>query len=205
MRKSIFLNLIVGSIISANVFAMGGGSNVPRSKYAHLDPKKLVPKEALEQAVSFYDANPSLIANKNYITIIDFTKYSGQRRFFVINMQSGEVEDLHTSHGVGSDPSNTGYADKFSNVSGSKATSLGFYLTGGLYEGSNGTSMYLDGLSASNSNARPRAIVVHGANYVSPNLSKMGRSWGCPALDHAVRSRIYSKIKGKSLFYAWKQ
>ncbi len=174
----------------------------PRSKYAHLDPKRLVPRHLLERAVNYFDANQSKLNNKNFITVIDFSKHSGQRRFFLVNMKSGDVEALHTSHGKNSDPDHNGYADEFSNVSGSNMSSLGFYVTGGTYQGGNGYSLYLDGLSSTNSNARARAIVIHGADYVSPSFSKQGRSFGCPALDMALHRRVIDQIKGKSLIYA---
>jgi hypothetical protein len=173
------------------------------SKYAHIDPKHLVPRAALETALDFYDKNQTTIQNKNWITVIDFNKYSGQRRFFVVDMKSGEAYDFHTAHGSGSDPSNTGYAEKFSNIEGSKMSSVGFYLTGSIYDGSHGASLYLDGLSSSNSRARSRAIVIHSANYVDASFSRMGRSWGCPALDGDVKDWVINRIKGKSLVYAF--
>lgn len=66
-------------------------------------------------------------------------------------------------------------------------SSLGVYRTAETYQGKHGYSLRLDGLSpGQNSNARKRAIVVHGADYASPRhlrkYDKLGRSWGCPAL-----------------------
>lgn len=60
-------------------------------------------------------------------------------------------------------------------------TSLGFFKTDAEYLGRHDRSMYLEGLSESNSLARKRDIVIHAATYVTPERDKMGRSHGCPA------------------------
>ena len=45
---------------------------------------------------------------------------------------------------------------------------LGFMRTAETYNGDNGYSMRLDGMeNGFNNNARPRAIVMHGSDYVS--------------------------------------
>lgn len=171
--------------------------------YDHVDPKGIVPDKPLRQALTYFEKYKSRFPNKEYMVVIDFTKHSSRDRFFLINLKTGNVETYVTSHGKGSDPNNTGYAKKFSNTSGSKATSLGFYRTAGTYYGDNGRSMRLDGLSSTNSNARSRAIVVHGASYVSESSRRAGRSWGCPALDNGVRDRVIDRIKNGALLYAW--
>lgn len=171
------------------------------SKYDHLDPQHLVPTKLLKEAVLYFDANASRFANKTYITVIDFSKRSSVRRMFVINMKSGAVWALTTAHGKGSDPDHDGYADKFSNVSGSNASSLGFYKVAETYIGKYGLSLRLDGLSSTNSNARPRAVVIHGANYVQDRVVVQGRSFGCPAIPMGYRDRLIPLIKGGSLLY----
>ncbi|MCP5916770.1 murein L,D-transpeptidase catalytic domain family protein, partial [Klebsiella pneumoniae] len=75
-------------------------------------------------------------------------------RFFIVDMNSGSVWPLHVAHGKGSDSNHDGYAEKFSNTSGSNASSLGYYITAETYNGSNGYSLRLDGMSSTNSNAR---------------------------------------------------
>ena len=85
-------------------------------------------------------------------------------------------------------------------------SSIGYYVTGETYEGQHGESLRLDGLSATNSNARPRAIVIHGADYVResivPQLGRLGRSLGCPALSQQAAPRIIDLIKGGTVVYA---
>lgn len=170
--------------------------------YPHLDPNRVVPTSLLEKTVLYYHHNLAKIDNKNYITVIDFSKHSSKTRFFIIDMKSGAVQSLHTSHGSGSDQANSGYATSFSNVSGSNASSLGFYYAAETYNGKWGRSMRLDGLSTTNSNARPRAVVVHGAEYVRESNVQAGRSWGCPALAMAHKDAVITKLMNGSVMYA---
>jgi hypothetical protein len=209
MTTKIFTSLVLSLSLSQAAFAMGSNppaddvNDPPPSKYGHLDPKRYIDRDALSEAVNYFDANKSKFPNKNYITVIDFSLHSGKYRFFVVNMSSGAVERYHTAHGSGGDRDHDGYAEAFSNTSGSNMSSLGAYKAAETYSGKYGYSMKLDGLSSTNSRARSRAIVVHPADYVDESASKMGRSWGCPALDPDVSRSVINKIKGGSLMYAW--
>lgn len=162
-----------------------------------------VPEDALKQAIDFFEVNKTIITNKRYITIIDFSLHSGQKRFFVIDQTTGDVEALHTAHGKGSDPEHDGVARIFGKKPNSNMTSLGFYLTAETYYGKHGLALRLDGLEDSNDTARDRAIVIHGATYVDPRFEKMGRSFGCPALAMNEINRIVETIKDGSLLYAY--
>ena len=117
-------------------------------------------------------------------------------------METGSVWNIHVSHGKGSDSNHDGLAEKFSNVSGSNASSLGFYKTAETYQGKHGYSLRLDGLSETNSKARPRAIVVHGADYVKDKEVIQGRSWGCPAVSRMHSKKVIDLIKNGSLILA---
>lgn len=172
--------------------------------YDHLDPTHIVPTKALEDAVIYFHKNKAQFKNASVISLIDFSQKSTQKRWYFINMSTGAVWNIHVAHGKGSDSDHDGYAEKFSNVSGSNASSLGFYKTAETYQGSNGYSLKLDGLSSTNSNARSRAIVVHGASYVQDSSVIQGRSWGCPAVSTANRDKVINMIKGGSLIYAFK-
>jgi hypothetical protein len=137
-------------------------------QYNYVDPNGIVPDRPLELALTYYDSYKNYFPNTKYITVVDLKAYSGNRRFYLIDMQTGKVQALHTAHGSGSDTNNDGYAERFSNTVDSRMSSVGFYRTAETYNGSNGYSLKLDGLSPTNSNARKRAIVIHGADYVSP-------------------------------------
>ncbi|MEA9357667.1 murein L,D-transpeptidase catalytic domain family protein [Bacteriovorax sp. PP10] len=179
----------------------GGSSETIEEKYSHVDHDKIVPAALLSKTLAYYDANQSKIKNKNYIIVIDFKQHNSKKRFYLINMNTGDVEQYLTAHGKNSDPDFDGYATKFSNTDGSLMSSVGFYLTAETYYGDNGYSLRLDGLSSTNSNARSRAIVIHGASYVR-DASLIGRSYGCPALEEQYAADVIDTVKGGSLIYA---
>jgi hypothetical protein len=141
---------------------------------------------------------------KNILTIIDMSLPSTEKRLWVIDMDQRKIlfNDL-VAHGK-----NTGdnMAGKFSNTPESNMSSLGFYVTGETYTGAKGLSLFLDGMDNNfNSNARKRAIVMHGAAYVSQDYIKkygrIGRSFGCPALNPEVCKPIIDTIsEGSCLF-----
>lgn len=162
-----------------------------------------VPKKALENAFNFYNKNQSIIRNKKYLTIFDISQHSGQRRLYLIDLNTGEVKSMHVAHGNGSDTNNDGVATQFSNTSGSKMSSLGYMLTAETYIGKHGESLRLDGLESRNSRVRSRAIVIHSATYVNADLSKMGRSEGCPAVSLATIKDLIAKVKNGSLYYIY--
>jgi hypothetical protein len=156
-------------------------------------------RDIYDKAVDYYTRNARSLANPRYVSIIDMSKHSSTRRWFLFDLKMVKVERYLTTHGTNSDKNNDGYAESFSNVNGSKQSSLGFYKTAETYTGSNGYSMRLDGLSSTNSNARARAIVVHPASYVDESIPHAGRSWGCPALDPKYAKGVIDRIKGGSL------
>lgn len=170
-------------------------------KYAHIDPKKIVSPILLAKALDYFEKNKFSIPNKNYLVIINFKLHSSKERFYLIDMNSGNVESYLTANGKNSDPDFDGYATRFSNKPNSEMSSQGFYLTAETYIGHNGLSLALDGLSPTNSNARNRSIVIHGASYVTPG-DLIGRSWGCPALDLRYYQEVINLIQGGVLIYA---
>lgn len=169
--------------------------------FSHLDPDQIIPKKILAVALDYYEKNLNSIPNQRFIGLIDFKQHNSKERFYVLDMESGRVETYLVAHGKNSDPDFDGYATKFSNTPDSKQSSLGFYLSAESYFGAHGYSMRLDGLSESNSNARARAIVIHPADYVAPG-DKIGRSFGCPAIDVRIHKQLIDQIKDGVLLYA---
>lgn len=169
--------------------------------FSHLDPDKIVPQKILSSALDYYEKNLDSIPNKRFIGLIDFKQHNSKERFYIVDMESGRVETHLVAHGKNSDPDFDGFATKFSNTPDSLQSSLGFYLTAETYIGAHGYSLRLDGLSRTNSNARDRAIVIHAAEYVAPG-GKIGRSFGCPAIDVRIHAQLIDQIKDGSLLYA---
>jgi len=146
------------------------------------------------------------IANRSIITIIDFSKPSSQQRLFVINTETGKILfKTLVAHGRNSGKE---YANAFSNSASSFESSLGFYTTADVYKGKHGTSLRLNGCERGfNDNAYKRAIVVHGADYVSESFVEqngfLGRSHGCPAVPAALSTKIIDVIKDGSCLFIY--
>ena len=170
--------------------------------YDHVDPSHIVPYKALSDALIYFHENKSRFSNTNYISVINFGQSSKEKRFYIINLKDGSVWAIHVAHGKGSDANHDGFAERFSNVAGSNASSLGIYRTAETYYGKHGLSLRLDGLSSTNSRVRARAIVIHGADYVQERSVIQGRSWGCPAVTMAYRDDVIKYLKGGSMIYA---
>jgi hypothetical protein len=181
-------------------------------RYDRLDPNDLVPRGLLEDAILYFDVNKTHIAKQKYFIVVDLSKYSGKDRFWMVDLMTGAVEKHKVAHGDGSDPDNNGYATLFGNTDGSHMSSLGFYLTGEIYDGTHPHSMRLDGLTAdgspngmANTNVRSRLIVVHEASYVDDaNTSQQGRSNGCLALDPSIEVSVVDRIHDGTLIYGAK-
>ena len=145
------------------------------------------------------------IDNTAYLTVIDMSLSANKHRFFLINLDKRSIElKSRVAHGRNSGGE---YAKAFSNKEGSFKTSLGFYKTAETYLGKHGLSLRLDGLEASNDNARDRAIVIHAADYVSKKFietyGRLGRSLGCPSLPQAEFDKVVHKIKNGTLLFIY--
>ena len=140
------------------------------------------------------------------LTVIDYSKPSSQKRLWVYDLTTRQLlyEEL-VAHGQGS---GANLATAFSNKPDSHQTSLGLFVTDDTYVGRNGYSLRLEGLDKGlNDRARERAIVMHGAPYVSPAFVKangrLGRSHGCPAVSDAVARDLINRVKRGGLVFAY--
>ena len=166
--------------------------------------KQGVPLNVATESFAKYDQFQSQVKNTAYITMIDFTQFSGKPRLYMVNTSTGAVDALLVAHGSGSDPNATGTPSKFSNIPNSKMSSLGAYLVSETAQTSDhGTIARLDGLESTNNLARPRAIILHSATYVNTSLTKMGMSWGCPAISLDWIARALQRLPGGSFMYAY--
>ncbi|WP_112480031.1 murein L,D-transpeptidase catalytic domain family protein [Vibrio variabilis] len=209
MVKSIFSPLWVLALTAVVLFSHNARSEV---KLESGTIKRIYSSAQLDGVVDFQLFKDAYLAyenttnrSKSLLTIIDYSKPSTEKRFFVIDMDKKSlVFNTYVSHGVNSGKKT---ATKFSNIINSRKTSLGTFLTDSTYYGSNGYSLRLDGLTKGvNDNARERYIVVHGADYANESFLKqngyLGRSWGCPALPEHLSRQIIDTIKGGSVIYA---
>ncbi|HEY9235718.1 MAG TPA: murein L,D-transpeptidase catalytic domain family protein [Phenylobacterium sp.] len=148
------------------------------------------------------------VKHRDLVGLADFSSPSKNPRFHLLDMQSGQMRSLLVAHGRGSDPSHTGWVKSFSNAFGSAASSEGAYVTGDYYVGKHGRSMRLQGMDPGNSNAMARAIVVHGAWYVSPQMAKergvLGRSEGCFAFAENDLPQVLERLGPGRLLLAGK-
>jgi len=213
MKKVIIILLVF--ISTLNVFADGDINSVGSSSdkidmsqeeimslYQQIELEDDFAFETFQRALAGYETYPC--EKKEIITIIDYTKPSTEERLFIINLEKKELLfKTLVAHGK-----NTGLnlAVNFSNTGSSLKSSPGFYITAETYHGKHGYSLRLDGLEKGiNDNARTRAIVMHGANYVSKDFIKahmrLGRSWGCPAVPVELSKEIIDLIKGGSCLY----
>ena len=160
----------------------------------------------LSRALDALERHRSSIDQHDYIGIADFSLPSRTPRFHVLNVAEGTATSYLVAHGRGSDPTHTGWLERFSNEPRSHATSAGAYRTDGYYVGEHGRSMRLVGLDATNDNAASRAIVVHGAWYVSEEIvahfGMLGRSEGCLAVSSSSLNEILAKLGPGHLIYA---
>lgn len=164
----------------------------------------LIDYKAFESA---YFGYKKLNKNNNpLLTVIDFNLPSTEKRMYVLDLTKKEV--LYVTYVAHGKNSGDNFASSFSNKSGSYQSSLGFYRTAETYNGGNGYSLRLDGLEKGiNDLARPRAVVIHGANYCSEEFIKstgrLGRSFGCPALPQELNKPIINTIKEGSLIFVY--
>jgi hypothetical protein len=160
----------------------------------------------LERALAALERHGGSIEHRDVIGVVDFSLHSRAPRFHVLNLADGTATSHLVAHGRGSDPAHTGWLERFSNEPRSHATSAGAYRTGDLYTGEHGRSMRLDGLDATNDNAASRAIVVHGAWYVSNEIvshfGMLGRSEGCFALASSSLDEVLIRLGPGRLIYA---
>src|SRR4051812_47829284 len=76
------------------------------------DQAARIPREAMIKAFDYYRQHADKVKNKDYVTVVDFNRSSTEKRMHVIDMKSGQVEDIFCAHAV-----NSGnlYASDFSN------------------------------------------------------------------------------------------
>jgi hypothetical protein len=210
-----------GPVLTAAVTFVSGTSRTPDSLASSSNAVAAVTKaaldaftgavrplsrpQALENAFRSYFAyktsHPDEV-RKPYLYFVDYGLPNTTPRGYVFDMESLKVVDgpFMVAHGRGS-AERGGIPTRFSNASGSNATSLGLYVAKATYDfrGKSAGQAYrsiglrLKGVSTGfNDNALARGVVAHGAPYVAPN--RAGRSEGCPAMEPARAKELLPKL-----------
>jgi hypothetical protein len=161
----------------------------------------------LARARAAIDQHSFRIPNRDIVGLADYSVHSGVPRFQIVDMAGGKVLATYlVAHGRGSDPANSGWVQHFSNRPGSNASSEGGFLTAATYFGKHGQSRRLVGLDPANSNAASRAIVIHGADYVTRpmarNQGRVGRSLGCFSVSKQDIAQVLSLLGPGHLLFA---
>jgi len=160
----------------------------------------------LARARASFARHRNQLRHVDMVGIADFSKPSAVPRFYLLDTNSGRVTSHLVAHGRGSDPSHSGWLQRFSNSIGSNASSNGAYVTGDYYQGRYGRSMRVSGLDYSNSNAHARAIVVHSAWYAEPHQvaqhGRLGRSEGCFAMSFSSLQETLARLGPGRFLYA---
>ncbi|MBB3141882.1 murein L,D-transpeptidase catalytic domain family protein [Halomonas organivorans] len=140
------------------------------------------------------------------LAVIDFSLPSTEQRLWVFDLARDRLlfREL-VSHGQGSGDA---MASEFSNIPDSHQSSIGLFRTLNSYEGSNGYSLRLEGLEPGvNDLAFQRAIVIHGADYVSKSFiertGRLGRSYGCPAVRDEIAVPLIDSLKDSQYLFTY--
>lgn len=164
-----------------------------------------IPISQAERLLSYIKNHEKTIKNKNYVTFVDFRQPSSYKRGLIINTNNGLAYSFLVAHGVHSGAKL--YATVFSNTINSKQSSLGIYRIENNYTGAFGSSLRLEGLENTNSNAKARAIVMHPYSPVSDEAIKytgmIGTTEGCFGLNPEVSKYMIPLIKDGSLMLAF--
>lgn len=196
-----------GAFAAAIVFSAAGDED--DAVQTHLVAAGVAPDVATFAARAWDNAALQDLTDSTVYSVIDFSLPSTQRRLWIVDVATGAllVND-RVAHGSGSNSAgDAAMADSFSNTSGSLQSSLGLARTAETYEGSNGYSLRLDGLEASNDRMRDRAIVMHGAAYAEDSFVEengyLGRSNGCPAVAMSRSADIIDLVKEGTLVFSY--
>lgn len=144
--------------------------------------------------------------NTNYCILIDFSKFSGEKRMHLVNLKNYNIESSFlVAKGRGK--------EEFSNVAESNCSSLGMVVIGEKGHSNYGTGFkyILNGLEKTNSNVKRRNIVLHSWGGIPPFSIfpiPLYQSKGCPTVANKtlieIDKLIKSQINKKIIIYTFK-
>lgn len=201
-------SLLICSIflLPGKLLAFGfGGGDTSNTKILH-QAGNLSPKVLSLAQHAYMCAKKNGYVKKPIVTIIDYSKPSTEKRMWVINLDKQQVDFQElVAHGQNSGDN---YASHFSNGAGTLQSSIGVYVTNNTFYGSHGLALKVRGLDRGfNDNANSRAVEFHSADYVSEDFirahGRLGRSWGCMALNKEKYTPTINEIKNGTLVFAY--
>ncbi|WP_372654898.1 murein L,D-transpeptidase catalytic domain-containing protein [Halobacteriovorax sp.] len=222
--------ILITFLFSLNSFAFDGYDIEGREETINHFVAEGVPETPLVEAMDFFVRKGHLLDNKRYITIGDFSQSSKEKRLYILDLDSGELQREYVAHGSGrnrvgypnGDRDHDGYLNKCKHSKFSRRIRLvkhrrygmtrpGFMRVDDTYfsskfnynsmEGHN--AIRLTGLESSTSDVRRNAVVFHEASYVKDYSKIQGRTLGCPAIAVGTMKNVLPKIKGGSLYYSY--
>lgn len=183
-----------------------------------------VPVAPLRQALFFLSKRRNANSQR-YVAIADYSQSSRKKRFYLLDLETGNVTQEKASHGGGTprngyrgDPNHDGMLN---GCGGSRSgmTRAGFFQTGGYYKSlSRGryrwpllsrkpirNGVKLKGLTPGvNDDAEEDGVVMHEAVYNLGGNAVMGRSHGCPAFVRGRGAPLLAKmVDDSSLLYSY--
>jgi len=243
MRHNLFMKNIKILLLSVFMYsplalAQEGQEEIPfyelslEQKYDHFASLG-VPTRPLGHTFKYYANNGKKIFNKRYVSIADYSQHSKNKRFYIMDLETGKLQREYVSHGSGRNRIGLPVADMFHSGKPRRCrhsrfakrlglvphriwgtTRPGFIRVDGTYHSKKfaygnykktgaPNALLLTGLERSSSDVRRNAVVIHEAWYVKNKRRKQGRSLGCPSVAQGRMPHIIDKIKGGSLFYSY--
>ncbi|KUR76201.1 murein L,D-transpeptidase catalytic domain family protein [Novosphingobium sp. Fuku2-ISO-50] len=208
--------LLPRGALAAITPAAAGADSRAWSPWPMLPPETMTPDAVvgdpapslLPRALAALDTHAGRIPDRSLVGLVDFSVPSRIPRLHIVDVAGGRVVSSHlVAHGRGSDPANSGWAERFSNRLGSEASSSGSFVVGETYFGKHGRSRRLIGLDPDNDQAEVRGIVIHAASYVGSDFAaqygRIGRSQGCFAVSANEIATVLDRLgPGRMLFAA---
>ncbi len=211
MKKlSVLILLLIFPLLSFAALPNTYKVRINQAIAKYLPENAILRPDVLRSALEAYDCAllQGVSDDKGLLTIIDYSLPSSIQRMWVIDIKNKTVL-YHTfvAHGKYSG-TGTGKAVRFSNKPNSLESSIGLFRTAGTYFGHDGYSLILKGLEPGfNDKVQSRHIIMHGAWYVSKatiqKYGRIGRSWGCPALDEKIVKPVINHIKDGTLLFIY--
>ena len=145
--------------------------------------------------------------NQDFCILIDMSKHSGKKRFYVWRFINQEPIAEHlVTHGCGDNPHSLDHSKtnpKFSNTEDTHLSSLGKYKIGDRGWSNWGVNINyrLYGLDQTNSNANNRDIVFHSWGEIADTEvypAGTPEGWGCPAISDNAFLAVDKLLKNQT-------